>query len=77
MEKMILDFIDAVRAYFHAKARREMHVDKDHEEGMCMKLGKTMHGTRDAAQNWEIEHTEMMTGAKFKQGAYSACVFHH
>ena len=36
-----------------------------------------MYGTRDAAQNWELEYTEMMTEAGFRQGAYSACVFYH
>ncbi len=50
---------------------------EDHEEGMRGKLGKAMYGTRDAAQNWEMEYTETMTGAKFKQGAHSASVFYH
>ncbi len=36
-----------------------------------------MCGTRDAALNWEMECTEMMVGAKFKQGSYSACVYYH
>ena len=54
MEDMCLDFIGVVRAYFHAKARRETCVDlprEDHEEGMCGKLGKAMYGTRGTAQN--------------------------
>ena len=38
---------------------------------------KSMYGTRDAAQNWELEYTEMMTEAGLKQGSYSACVFYH
>lgn len=40
-EGMKLDFIDVKRAYFHAKARREIYVelpDEDAEEGMCGKL---------------------------------------
>jgi hypothetical protein len=36
-----------------------------------------MYGTRDAAQNWEAQYTEMLTEAGFKQGLYSACVFYH
>ena len=51
-----LDFIDVKRAYFHAKARREVYVklpDEDYEPGMCAKLLKALYGTRDAAQNWE------------------------
>jgi hypothetical protein len=50
---------------------------EDHEEGMCGKLVKAMYGTRDAAQNWELEYTEMLTEAKFKQGEFSPCVFFH
>ncbi len=50
---------------------------EDHEEGMCGKLGKAMYGTRGAAQNWEMEYTEMMTEEQFKQGAYSACTLYH
>ncbi len=78
MEEMCLDFTDVARAYFHARVRREMYVDlprEDHEEGMCGKLGKAMYGTRDAAQSWEVDYAEMMKEAKFKQGAYSMCVF--
>ncbi len=36
---------------------------------------KSMYGTRDAAQNWELEYTEMMTEAGFKQGSHSVCAF--
>ena len=58
---MKLDFIDVRRAYFHAKARREVYVKlpaEDSEEGMCGRLNKAMYGTRDAAQNWEYEYIE-------------------
>ncbi len=36
-----------------------------------------MYGTRDAALNWELEYTEMMTEAGLKKGSDSACVFYH
>ncbi len=49
---------------------------EDLEGGKCGLL-KTMYGTRDAAQYWEIECTEMMVDAGFRQGSYSACVFYH
>ena len=52
-EGMKLDFIDVRRAYFHAKARREVYVAlpaEDREEGKCGKLLKAMYGTRDAAE---------------------------
>ena len=51
---MKIDFIDVRRAYFHAKARREVYVSlppEDWEEGKCGRLQKAMYGTRDAAQN--------------------------
>ncbi len=80
MPGLCLDFTDVMRAYFHAKARREVYVElpkEDQQEGMCGRLKKTMYGTRDAAQNWELEYTEMMTEAGFIQGSYSACIFYH
>ncbi len=52
-----LDFIDVVRAYLHAKARRDAYADpprEDRQEGTRGKL-EAMRGTRDAAQNWELE----------------------
>ena len=45
-----------------------MYVDlskEDYEEGKCGLLRKAMYGTRDAAQNWELEYTEMMQEAGF------------
>jgi len=58
-----LQFIDVRRAYFHAKARRLVYIklpEEDNQEGMCGKLVKAMYGTRDAAQNWEMEYVEFM-----------------
>ncbi len=40
-------------------------------------LEKAMYGTRDAAQNWEMERTEMMAEAGLKQGSHSAPAFYH
>ncbi len=80
MPGMCLDFGDVVRAYFHAKARREVYVDmsmEDFEEGKCGLLKQAMCWTRYAAQNWEMEYTEMMVDAGFRQGSYSACISHH
>ena len=62
------------------KARRRVFVDllkEDYEEGKCGLLKKSMYGTRDAAQDWELYYTEMMQEAGFRQGSYSACVFYH
>ena len=73
-------FIDVRRAYFHARARRLVYVDlpkEDQEEGMCGRLDKSMYGTRDAAQNWEVEYSDFMESIGFKRGTASACVFWH
>ncbi len=68
------------RAYFHAKARRDVYVElpeQYHQEKMRGKLKKAMCGTRGAAQNWELQYTEMMVKAGSTQGSYSARVFYH
>ncbi len=48
-----MDFIDVVRAYHHAKARRETHTlnlpEEDHQVKARGKLKKVMYDTRDAA----------------------------
>ena len=75
-----MDFIDVRRAYFHAKARRRVFVQlpaEDFEPGMCGLLKKSMYGTRDAAQNWEIEYAEFMQGIGFKRGLAVPCLFNH
>ncbi len=75
---MSLDFIDVLRAYFHAKARRKVYVElprEDHEEGVCGLSRKAMCGTTDAAYNWEIERREMLTEAGFEPGSHTSCVY--
>jgi hypothetical protein len=66
------------RAYFHAKAIRKVFVKlpyEDDEPGMCGELIMAMYGTRDAAQNWEHEYSDFLTGIGFKAGKASPCVF--
>ena len=73
-----LEFIDVRRAYFQARARRDVYVqlpEEDWEEGMCGKLVKSMYGTRDAAQNWEEEYSQFMEESGFARGVSSPCVF--
>ena len=77
---MNMDFIDVRRAYFHAKARRDVYVKLPREApgvGMCGKLNKAMYGTRDAAQHWEYEYVEFLAGSGFKQGRATPCMFYH
>ncbi len=45
--------------------------------GTCGKLKSAMYGARDAAQNWELEYTQMMVEAGFTQGSHSTCDFYH
>ena len=73
-----LDFIDVRRAYFQAKARRSVYVklpEEDYEEGKVGKLLKSMYGTRDAAQNWEVEYSRFMVAQGFRRGVSSPCTF--
>ena len=80
MKGMKLDFIDVRRAYVHAPAIRKVFIqlpDEDYEEGMCGELIKAMYGTRDAAQNWEIEYGQFMEEMNFMRGKSSPCVFNN
>ena len=44
---------------------------------MCGKLVKSMYGTSDAAQNWELEYSGLMQDIGFNRGRASPCVFFH
>ena len=67
-----IEFADVSRAYFYARARRNVYVqiaDQDWEEGddsRCGRLNLSMYGTRDAAQNWEAAYTRTMQAAGFE-----------
>ena len=79
-KQMKLEFIDIRRAYYQAKARREIYVQlppEDSEPGMCGKLNKALQGTRDAAQCWEYEYSQFMKDIGFVRGICSPCMFHH
>ena len=77
---MCLDFIDVSRAFFHADAIRRVYVqlpEEDAQEGMCGLLGKSMYGTRDAAQNWGQCYMTFMVNTGFTKGLASHCCFFH
>ena len=60
---MKLDFIDIRKAYFNAPARRAVYVElpaEIAEPGMCGRLLKSLYGTRDAAQNWDVEYARFI-----------------
>ena len=70
---------DVSRAFFHAKARREVYVqlaDEDKQkidEDKCGLLKYSMYGARDAAQNGASEYAEMLISVGFMQGNASPC----
>lgn len=74
---------DVRRAYFFAKAQREIHVSLPEEdkamyqdsEDMVGRLRLSMYGTRDAAQNWAREYTTTLLGLGFVQRVASPCHF--
>ena len=63
LEGMKPDFLDISRARFQAEAIRKVYVqlpEEDKEAGMCGRSGKSMYGTRDAAQNWSDTDVKFM-----------------
>ena len=79
-DEMKMDFIDVRRAYFHADALRDVYIElpqEDAQEGMCGKLAKAMYGTRDAAQNWEVEYSAWLEQVGLIEGEASPCALHH
>ena len=74
---------DISRAFFHAKAERDVYAQLapedvlPGEEGMCGRLVYPMYGTRDAAQIWYTEYSSKLIEMGFTQGLASPCVFHH
>ena len=55
--------LDVRRAYFYAKATRPVYIEipienfKPGDESKVARLNLSLYGTRDAAQNWAMEHT--------------------
>ena len=74
---------DISRAYFHAKAERDVYVklpDEDRangEEQLCGKLQYSMYGTRGAARNWFHEYSQQLIFIGFRQELASPGVFFH
>ena len=77
---MCLDIIDVKKAYFHSPALREIYISlppEDAEPGMCGKLLKSMPGTRDAAQSWEMAYSNFLVKIGFERGRACPCAFYH
>ena len=75
--------VDGKRAYFYAPACRPVYIEipiEDYEDGDEMMVGKlnlSLYGTRDAAQNWAREYTDLLVSNGFEVGAASPCDFYH
>ena len=73
-------FIDIKRAFLNAHARRSVYVQlppEDSEEGKCGRLLKSLHGTLDAARNWEEEYSSYLESIGFIRGISTPSVFYH
>eukprot|EP00400_MALV-I_sp_L67-5_P000077 gene77-1189_t len=64
--------MDVARAYFFAKATRELYVELPDGDPastgdlpMCGRLNLSMYGTRDAARNWTDEYHSTLTSLGF------------
>ena len=74
---------DVSRAHFYAEAVRDVYIKlpaedpRSGEPGLCGKLGKTMYGTLDAAEQWAAHYTAVLVKAGFTQGLASPCHFRH
>ena len=64
---------DASSTFFHARATREVYVqlpEEDHKpdgEKLCGRLNYSMHGTRDAAMNWQAEYSQRLIDNGFQR----------
>ena len=68
---MRLDVIDVKKAYFHSPALREVYIKlppEDAEPGKCGRLLKSLPGTRDAAQSWEVAYSNFLLKNGFIRG---------
>ena len=73
---------DVRRAYFYAKASRDLFVEIPDEDprkkpGLVGRLKLCLYGTRDAAKSWQKTLTEHLVKIGFKRGRGHISVFHH
>ena len=73
---------DVRRAYFYAKATRNLYIElpKEDELGSADQLGRlnlSLYGTRDAAKNWQEHLSRHLCSIGFARGTGHTSVFHH
>ena len=77
----VLLVIDERRAYFHATVRRRVYIELPEGDGgrpgsrQCGLLRKRLHGTRDAAQNWECGLGGFLEEIGLRRGHASTCLY--
>ena len=77
----VVSLMDVRRAYFYAPARRKVFVELPPEdcqpgdEHMCGLLRYILHGTRDAAQNWEEELASTLSGLGLTRESVCPCAW--
>ena len=81
--KMKVMINDVKRAYFHARATRDVYVELPDEDklpgegDLVGKLDLCSYGTRDAASNWQETVAEHLDSCGFQRGCSNPCVFYH
>ena len=73
---------DVKRAYFQAKASRELYVELPHEDPCWSadevgRLNLALYRTRDAATLWQECVADHLEGVGFRRGRSNPCVFFH
>ena len=73
---------DVKRAYFHAKAARDLYVDIPREDpdwtpDAIGKLNLALYGTRDAAKLWQECVAAHLLSIGFTRGVSNPCVYYH
>lgn len=73
---------DVSRAYFYAKASRNLFVEIPSEDplkkpGMIGRLKLCLYGTRDAAKTWQETLSAQLVTIGFVRGKGHTAVYHH
>eukprot|EP00971_Amphidinium_carterae_P078308 1549134-Amphidinium_carterae.1 len=83
-EEYVLQFIDITRAHPHCVMKRDLWIQlpsedlRSSEQAVCGKLLRSLYGTRDAGQNFELLVQEtMVSKLGYTQGVWTPCVYHH
>ena len=84
-EDKIVMINDVARAFFEAKVQRDVCVElplgamtaEDRNKDLVGKLRLSLHGTRDAAANWQEEVAKEMLRWGFREGKYNPCLYYN